>query len=66
MAPGRGAHVLGGAPGGRGSERPPVGPEVVAVLRCPGTAAPKRRPVTGWAIDEALKAIGKGLLERKA
>jgi hypothetical protein len=45
----------------RGHHRPPVGPDIMAALRGPGTAAPKRRPGTAGAIDEAPTAIDKGV-----
>jgi hypothetical protein len=38
----------------RGHRRPPVGPDIMATLRGPGTAAPKRRPGAVGGIDEAL------------
>jgi hypothetical protein len=45
----------------RAHQRPPVGPDIMATLRGPGTAVPsKRRPGTAGDIDEALEAIDKG------
>jgi hypothetical protein len=62
----RGAVVLAGScsgdisgrPQARRSQIPP--PEIMAVLRGPRTAASKRRPGKGRAIDEALEAIDEG------
>jgi hypothetical protein len=44
----------------RGHQRPLIGPEIMATSRGSGAAAPKRRPGTARAIDEALKATNKG------
>jgi hypothetical protein len=44
--------------------RPPVGPDIMATLRGPGTVAQKRRPGTAGDIDRALTAIDKGFVSK--